>query len=528
MADEFDDPTLQDPDAEGEARYNWDEEFQRHIISLLLCDRQFLIQSLDLIKPTYFTNKVHQKTCDILFKHYIQYRSIPDKAMLIQEVKSGLADNKSLPYYVGELNVLFEYFQPGLDNREYLLDKISYFAKIQAIRKAFSQSLKKVNENPESDQTYEEVYDILRDAMAVDRNFDIGTDYFKNLEERYSRLASDDYGDVFPTGWHGVDSELKAGGYGRGELFGVCADSGVGKSISLACITAKNLMRGHNGLYISCEIDEMEIEDRLDAIITGLPIQTLVDHKNDVFDMLEGRKPVLDNGFPVFFHKEDTVGKLLIKEFPSGQLTVNMLQAYINQVKFHGYKPDFVIVDYLGEMKLMPGMKKHDSMESTARDLRGLAKMENVFMATALQPNRSAKQEQKEWGHIGQQHLADSYGVVRPMDGVVMLNQNDTESKLFIGRGWVEKNRKAKKHYYFYLVFDPRNLRIREVTHDEYGQIRSKHAGDVVAGVEKDVIHGGSTSSIDTMVSQVNKRKKGFKPKDPQDGDFERSWDESS
>ena len=208
MTDVFDDPTLQDPDAEGEPRYNWDEEFQRHIISLLLCDKQFLLQSLDLVNPSYFTNKVHQKTCDILYKHFLEYQTVPTKAIIVQEVKDSLRDNKSLPYYMGELNVLFEYFQPGLDNREYLLDKISYFAKIQAIRKAFSKSLKKVNENPESDETYEEVYEILRNAMMVDRNFDIGTDYFKNLEERYNRLENEDFGDVFPTGWHSLDKEL--------------------------------------------------------------------------------------------------------------------------------------------------------------------------------------------------------------------------------------------------------------------------------------------------------------------------------
>jgi replicative DNA helicase len=521
MTEFIEDPTLQDPDAGGgDARYNWDEEFQRHIISLLLCDRQFLLQSLDLVKSTYFTNKVHQKACEILYKHFNDYKTVPNKTIIVQEVKKSLKDNKSLPYYLGELNVLFEYFQPGLDNREYLLDKISYFAKMQAIRKAISKTMTTMNGKPENDETYEEISSYWQDALTVDRNFDVGTDYFGNTHERYNRLESKDYGDVFPTGWYSIDNELKAGGYGRGELFGICADSGVGKSVGLACLTAKNLMRGHNGLYVSCEIDECEIEDRLDSILTGFPIQNLVDHKSDVFDMLEGRKPVDDHGDPAFFHKEDTVGRLLIKEFPAGQLSVNMLQAYMNQVKFHGYNPDFVVVDYLGEMKPMKDVKKHESMETIARDLRGLAKMENVFMATALQPNRSAKQEQKEWGHIGQQHLADSYGVIRPMDGVVMLNQNDTESKLFIGRGWVEKNRKAKKHYYFYLTFDPRNLRIRETSHEQYGEIRSKNDAKVVDEVEKDMIPKTSGSSSDQdILNQVKNKKKEFKPKDPQGND---------
>jgi hypothetical protein len=489
----MEDPTLYEdevpPDEDQEARYNWDEEFQRHIIALLLCDSQFLLQSLDLVKPSYFTNKAHSKAASILFRHFEKYKVMPDKTFLMQEIKTELKDNKSLAYYLGEVQVLYEYFKPGLDSREYLTDKISYFAKIQAVRTAFNKSLKKIEENPESEETWDGVYDILRDAMTVDRNFDIGVDYFKNLRDRYEQMEDDDtVKDVFPTGFASIDEKLKYGGYRRGELFAVCADSGVGKSIYLACMSRRFLLRGHKGVYISCEVDEGEINERMDAIMTGYPVQNLIDHKEDIFDKLEGRKAIdfTDEGSPIFFHPENTVGSMLTKQFPAGQLTINMIQAYLNQIKFHGYQPDFAIVDYLGEMKMMPGMKTYESMERLARDLRGLASMENMFFATALQPNRAAKEAQKEWGHIGQQHLADAYGVMRPLDGCLMLNQNDLESSLHIGRGWVEKNRKAQKHYQFHIEFDPENLRISEIAHETYQSLRNKHENDVKKDIEED------------------------------------------
>lgn len=513
--DFFEDPTLADPDSATEARYNWDEEFQRHIISLLLCDKQFLLQSLDLVRPSYFTNRAHAKACSILFRHFVHYKAVPDKTILIQEMKQDLKDNKSLPYYIGEMNALYKYFKPGLDNRDYLLDKISYFAKIQGIRKAFNKSLKKIEEAPESEETWDTVYTLLQESMRIDRNFDLGTNYFQNMLARYDRMDDDtNVKDVFPTGCPSVDEELKCGGYRRGELFAVCADSGVGKSVFLTCMTAVNLLRGHNGLYVSCEIDEAEIEERLDAIVTGLPIQYLNDHKSDVFDMLEGRKPIMREGQPHFFHPENTRNSLLVKQFPAGQLTVNMLQAYLSQIQFHGYKPDFVIVDYIGEMKEMFGKKTYESMECIARDLRGLAKTENVFMATALQPNRSAKDAQ-EHGHIGQQHLADAFGVMRPLDGCIMLNQNDRESKARIGRGWVEKSRKSRKHYFFHLEFDPANLQIREISLMDYKDRLNKIRDVVAADIEHDQIHG--SGKLDS--NKVQKAKKNWKPKDPEGED---------
>lgn len=510
--DFFEDPTLKDPDSESEARYSWDEEFQRHIISLLLCDRQFLLQSVDLIRPSYFTNKAHTKACSILFDHFREYKKMPDKTIILQEMKDDLKDNKSLPYYLGEMNSLFKYFKPGLDNRDYLLDKITNFAKIQAIRQAFNKSLQKIQEDPENEKTWDSVYDILQNAMRVDRNFDIGTNYFTNLHERYARMDDDEnVRDIFPTGFESVDRELKYGGYRRGELFAVCSDSGVGKSVYLACMTATNLLRGHKGLYVSCEIDEEEIEDRLDAILTGMPVQRLNDFKGEIFDMLEGRKPIMRNDEPYFFHPDDTENTLLVKAFPAGQLTVNMLQAYIDQIRFHGYAPDFIIVDYIGEMKMASHLKTYEAMEVVARDLRGLAKMEDVFIATALQPNRAAKEVQQH-GHIGQQHLADAFGVIRPMDGVVMFNQNDTESDLRIGRGWVEKNRKARKHYYFYLNFDKENLQITEITHDEYRDRRSKKEDAVHSEIEKDQMK-------DLDSNKVDRAKNAYKPSDEQGED---------
>lgn len=465
MDELLNDPTLVDPDGEEENRYAWDEEFQRHVIALLIADRQFLLQSLDLIRPSYFTNKAHQKVCGIVFDFFKKYHILPRKDFVVQEIKSDskLRENKSLPFYLAELNVLYDYFKPGLEARDYLQNKIVSFAKIQAVKKAFHDSLKVIGSDPESEETWEKVYDKMRDAMTTHQNFEVGTDYFNSIQERYVKKEVDDEKDTFVTGLDQIDKEINGGGYIRGEIISVVAGSGVGKSVMLACVTATNLLRGKKGVYISLELAESKIADRFDAILTGFPVQRLFEHKDDVIGKLETMDGI--------WRPEKGLGALIIKEFPAGTATVNTIRAYLAQLRFRGYEPDFVIVDYIGEMADIPDMPLHQSREKTVRQLRAMASEEKVFVAVAMQPNRDYKKDGKQSGErarIDDEHLADSYGQIRPLDGCFSLNQNDTEKKLGLGRCYVIKQRDGKSRYQFHLQFDQFNLRITEISKDTY------------------------------------------------------------
>ena len=480
MSEIFDDPTLADPDAEGDVKYVWDEEFQRHIIALVLCDRQFLLQSLDLIKPAYFTNKAHQKAASLAFDFFKKYKILPGKSFIVQEIKSDLKDNKALPYYIGEINTLYDYFQPGLDARDYLQDKITCFAKIQAVKQAFHNSLKEIERSPEAEDTWTKVYELMRVAMTTHQNFEIGLDYFKTIKERYAQMVTDDEDkEQFITGLESIDKTINGGGYGRGEIISVVAGSGVGKSVMLGCIAANNLMRGKRGAYISLELAEHKVADRMDAILTGYPVQNLYGHRESIFEDLGNLKGVdYDSKIP-----------FVIKQFPAGTATVNIIRAYIAQLRFHGFDPDFVIVDYIGEMADIPGMKTYESREKTVRDLRALATEENVFVATAMQPNRGSKEVQKnEGGRLDDEHLADSFGQIRPLDGCFSIMQNDAEKTLGIGRFYVIKQRDGESRFQIYLSFNKQNLKITEISQATYMDKMNSHKESVVDDVKMDHI----------------------------------------
>lgn len=465
----MEDPDLEElsnPDVDGsDASYKWDVDFQRHIISLLLVDTQFLVQSMDLIRPTYFTNKAHQRACNVLFSFFKKYKILPKKSFVFQEVKDFFKDDKAKLAYLSEINALYDYFEPGMESRDYLTDKIVYFAKIQAIKNAFTECMKLIDKNPEHDETWLQVYDKLRVAMNTDRNFEQGLKYFTTMEERYERMIEeDDSQEKFITGWPSVDQSIKGGGYNRGEMISIIAASGVGKSVALSCIAATNAKRGKRCVYISLELSEDRVAERFDSIFTGASIHCLYDQKDEIFEQLA-----------VLVEDKADKNLIVIKQFPGRKASVNTIRAYLTQLKFNKFVPDIVIIDYIGEMANIPDVPVHESREQTVSELRALANEgDKFFCATAMQPNRSAKEAQKS-GRIGDEHLADSYGQIRPLDGAIAISQNDAEKSVFLGRGSVMKQRFGKSGFDFYLAFDKEALRITEVSHTDYkGKMASR------------------------------------------------------
>jgi hypothetical protein len=172
-----------------EVNYKWDEEFQRHILGMLLNDEHFLMQSLPLIEPEYFTNEVHKMTCRKLFKHFDDYKARPEKPFLIQEIENAVKDRdeKTKWRFVTETRTVYDFYVPGIDSREYLLDKITNFAKIQALRTAFSRCLDMLKKNPDDDDTWSKIDDVLNEARQKDRSYELGLEYFKDPEERYQK-----------------------------------------------------------------------------------------------------------------------------------------------------------------------------------------------------------------------------------------------------------------------------------------------------------------------------------------------------
>lgn len=509
---------LTDQDVKPEPKYKWDEEFQREILALLLSDKHFLMQCISLIKPQYFVNDVHQNCARIAIKYFNKYKSIITRTQLNQEINDHLKDkdDESKLYFKGEINTVLEYYVPGLGTREYYQDKIVNFAKQKTLQNAFHVCLDKISKSPDDDSVWAEVHNILREAMTVEKNFDIGLDYFNTVEERYKRMMSlIENKEVFTSGFPSIDKALACGGLTKGEIASWVGISGSGKSICLVRSAVANMALGKKVLYITLEIDQDKTAERFDAQLVnsredkGVTTKNLYDNKDVVLGALN--EYVSD-------YEEHT--RLVIKQFPAGVMDMATFRAYHGQLLLRNFKPDLVIIDYVGEMKDYPGMKVYESRQMIIRDLRGFATEEQVCVMTAMQPDRRAREVVKEGGYIDDENLADSYGQIRPLDALWSLNQIADEKGCNLIRIWVSKHRHGRSRFAFYAEQNPNTLSITEITLERYENILKKYrnekdnkASDLVKDefIEKELnklrgVKNKSDNSTNDVIKDVGKK----------------------
>lgn len=438
--------------ADKDHSYDWPIEIQQRILGSLLTDRYFLLQCVNIIKPFYFQDKAHQKICKILYEFYNKYGKQPDRNILEMELVEQLADNPARHYYLAELEIVCQSYEPVVERRDYLLDKITEFAKTQALRSAYSQTLDILFKN--QNDKWVKIRDILQTALLVERNVDLGMDYFQEVENRYLRMQQQvENRDYFSSGFPSIDAAL-GGGLSRGEIGAWCGMSGSGKSLALVKGAATNLLANRKVLYISLEMDEDKTSNRFDALFTHVPIMDLLQEHNHVIASLRDLAQ---------FHTKS----LFVKQFAAGSADVTTIRAYLSQLSLHGFQPDLVAVDYVGELRDLPGMKTYESRQRLVRDLRALAVENSICILTAMQVGRAGREAMEE-GHIDDDALADSQGQVRPLDALWSLNQNKLESKAGVGKIYVIKHRNARGRFYTYYERNPATLDMNEITHEQF------------------------------------------------------------
>ena len=475
-------------------KFSWDDTFQRKLMGMLLTDRVMLTQSLDKLDPGYFSNEVHVMVAKILFKYFQDKRAVPEKWILKQELSDQLKDrDKAIQiHFLGELESLYSYFVPGLDTREYLLDKVVYFAKVQAVKVAFHKCVDKMTEAPEDEKTWSFVYDQMRTAMLIERNQAKGLEYFMQLDEMFRRMREKMAGkDRFTTAFESIDNALTGGGLFPGEIGAWIALPGVGKSLAMVKAAVANVLLGHKVLYLTMEMDEVGIAQRFTSQLFKYDVNNLLGMEGEI------RKAVED-----FKHDKADPNQLIITQFPGGQLDVNGIRAYCNQLTLRGWKPNLLIIDYVGEMKDDPNLKKYESAYRILRDLRAFGIEEQHGTITAVQPNASAaKLEINQY--IDESNIGTSFDQFKPLDAFWSINQQTIEKDAEVGRGFVIKHRNGRSKHPFRIGFDYKlgTLDIFEISKDKYREamnmIQDKKSSEIV---------------FDAVPGNKQRSRKGFKP----------------
>jgi hypothetical protein len=484
-----------DPDA-ARTKFSWDDTFQRKLLAMLLCDRHLLVQSLDKIKPQYFSNEAHVMICKILFDYFQKQKNVPEPWIVKQEMSDRLKDREKsiVIHFLGELESLYSYFVPGLDTREYLLDKITYFAKVQAVKVAFHKCVEKMTDAPEEDATWSFVYDQMRQAMVIDRSYEPGFEYFMNIEEMFKKMQETLEGkDRFTSAFESIDNALTGGGLFPGQIASWIGLPGSGKSLALVKAAVANVLLGHKVLYLTMEMDWLGISQRFTSQLMKLDINNLLNFQDEI-------KRTIDE----FGKDKADKNMLIVKQFPGGQLDVNGIRAFHNQQVMRGWKPNLLIVDYVGEMADDPNVKKYESAYRILRDLRAFGIEEKHCTFTCVQPNSSAAK--LEIGqYIDESNIGTSFDQFKPLDAFWSINQQTLEKDAEVGRGFVIKHRNGRSRFPFRMGFDYRlgTLDIFEISKDKY-----REQMNAIQDKKSDEVQIDNVS----LGGKKQRSKKGFKP----------------
>jgi replicative DNA helicase len=423
--------------------YDFSENIQRSILYLLKSNRDFYLQIVNLVKPEYFEFPSHSKLFETVREHYERYGKLPNDEFIVQDIKGKLTARESASDYEDELLYINNLDLSATSNPEYMLDLVEKFAKKEAMKSAIAQSISLIKED-----RVEEVEALVKKALLINRDINTGQNYFNSLKERWERIFNKKEENKYKTFLPAINKSLE-GGMGCKELAMVVAPPGVGKSLFLVNQGVHSLMEGRKVLYISLEMSEDKIAQRFDSVMTLIPQFKLKDPTSQL--SVKERLELFQKQFD---------GQLVIKEFPTGQASINTIRNLMVQLQnYEDFTPDLLIVDYLELMRPTRDVQQeYHAQQRVAEELRGLGMEYNMLIWTATQTNRQGRMVKV----ITDAELGDSYGKIRTCDFAMSLNQTEEEFDMGKMRAYVIKSRNGRPRFTVPMQIDYGTLRMAE------------------------------------------------------------------
>lgn len=352
-------------------------QLQTTILQKIVNDEKFCRKVLPFIKTEYF-DSAHKCVYRLILEFITKYNKLPTRAALDIDFQNKAETSEDL--YPKAVSVLESLDQNPQVEETWLLENTEKWCKDRAVFLAIMESIE-IIDGKKKDISKDAIPDILHKALGINFDNSVGHDYLQDFEKRYDfyhrvedRLPFDL--ELFNT--------ITKGGVPRKTLNIALAGTGVGKSLFMCHIAASALSQGKNVLYITLEMSEERIAERIDANLMNVQIDQL---------------PSLSKG--MFSDKVTriagtTVGKLIIKEYPTASAHTGHFRALLNELKLKkDFVPDVIFVDYLNicasaRMKGLGGsINTYSLIKAIAEELRGLAVEFNVPIFSATQTTRS-------------------------------------------------------------------------------------------------------------------------------------------
>ena len=421
---------------------------EQNILRNLLSNEEFARRVTPFLKKEYFEG-AEQLVYELFETYFNKFNNRPSvEAMIIE-----LDDRKEVPEKLHEnaqslLTTLKETGAP--DDLEWLLENTEKFCKDKSLYLALSKSIA-IADGGDKNLSTTAIPDIMSEALSVSFDMDIGHDYLDAAEARYDALTAK----VFKIG---TDLEylnkITRGGVEKKTLNVIMAGTNVGKSLGMCHMAANDLREGRNVLYITLEMSEEKIAQRIDANLLGISLDDLDDTPKPIF--MEKMAKL----------REKVKGRLIVKEYPTSGAHVGHIRFLLRELKLkRKFVPDIIYIDYINIMASsrikLSGDKSYGYVKAITEEVRGLAVEWKVPIWSATQLNRT--------GYVDSDpdldSVAESFGLTHTCDFIIaMIETEELEAKNWFLVKQL-KNRYAKKSVFkrFFIGVDKDHQRLYDL-----------------------------------------------------------------
>jgi replicative DNA helicase len=347
------------------------------ILRNVLTNESYMRKVLPFIKPEYFQG-VYNQLFKEAGKFVAKYNKLPNLDAFKIEIDNS--DKFNDDQYLAAMEILPNIFVKETADEQWLEDTTEKWCQDRAIHNAIMESIS-IIDGKHKNLTKNALPDLLSKALAVSFDTNIGHDYIENVNERFQFYHEDEERIPFDLEYF---NKITKGGLPNKTLNIALAGTGVGKSLFMCHCAGNVLVQGKNVLYITMEMAEERIAERIDANLLDIPLDQLQHITQDSLVKKVGTLAAKTNG------------KLIIKEYPTGSAHTGHFRALLNELKLKkNFVPDMIFIDYLNicassRMKGMGGsINSYTYIKAIAEELRGLAVEFDVPIFSATQTTRS-------------------------------------------------------------------------------------------------------------------------------------------
>jgi replicative DNA helicase len=387
---------------------------EQTILRNLLTNEKYTRKVLPFVQPDYFEG-VYQQLFKEIAKYVAKYNKLPTQESF--KIELDQSDKFNDEQYRHAVEIIPSIFSTEKIDDKWLIDTTEKWCQDRAVYNAIMQSITIIDGKHQT-LTKNALPDILSKALAVSFDTNIGHDYIENVSERYDFYHEQEERIPFDLEYF---NKITKGGLPNKTLNIALAGTGVGKSLFMCHVGAAALTQGKNVLYITMEMSEERIAERIDANLLDVPIDQL-EHLS---------KEMLTNKVSTIASR--TNGKLIIKEYPTGQANTSHFRALLNELKLKkNFMPDIIFIDYLNicassRMKGMGGaINSYSYIKAIAEEIRGLAVEFDVPIVSATQTTRAGYSS----SDVGLEDTSESFGLPATADLMFALISNEELASL--------------------------------------------------------------------------------------------------